>query len=225
MNKQNLGKTIYIINLYTLTLLEGVIVDVKEHEQLSGRTFLEYVVETNSENEYNKNISLYRSNYKNTVSYGANNFYFVKDQAIKALEVLKAKKLQDKIKADNTVKRKVIFNMSEVKGKTREEILASLLATKISEKMIQQSQFKHLCKKIDDIIELSNKIESLKFDFSKAFISEEEDRRNIVIDNLTLAFYCDILFDKLLKAKIYLTYKIGDKTLFINIKKWSTFFN
>lgn len=225
MNKQNLGKTIYIINSYTLTLLEGVIVDVKEYEQLSGRTFLEYVVKTNSENGYNKNISLYQSNYKNTIYYSVNNFYFVKDQAIKALEVLKAKKLQDKIKADNIVKRKVIFNISEVKGKTKEEILASLLATKISEKMIQQSQFKRLCKNIDSIIELSNKIDSLKFNFSKAFISEEEDRRNIVTDNLTLEFYCDTLFDKLLKANVYLNYKIGDKTLFINIKKWSEFFN
>ena len=225
MNKQNLGKTIYIINLYTLTLLEGVIVDVKEHEYRSGKTLLEYVVETNSEDDYNKNISLYSSNYKTGYRWSQHNFYFVRDQAIKYLEVLKAKKLQDKIKADNTVKRKVIFNMSEVKGKTREEILASLLATKISEKMIQQSKFKHLCKNIDGIIELSNKIESLEFDFSKAFPNGEEDRRNIVIDNLTLEFYCDILFDKLVTAKVYLNYKIGDKTLFINLKKWSEFFN
>ena len=243
INKENIGKTIYITNTYHKTIQEGVIIGIKEFDSLCGVKSSMYAVSISTENDGIKNMFLSEWQYKNNSRWHSTSFYFVREQAVKRLAELEALEQAQKERLTKTKRLYKELTIAEIIDKP-EELLSNIIIDGAVDLVFNQSQLKQINENYFTLIkEIINNKDNVYFDSNYAFLLTREIINNkdniyfdsnydfgvepfehVNIDNITLIFNLNVFGNNVKSMGFRIRYKAYGYVLTINYKKWYKFF-
>lgn len=226
INKENIGKTIYITNTHHKTIQEGVIIGIKEFDSLCGVKSSMYAVSISTENDGIKNMFLSGWQYKNNSRWQSTSFYFVREQAVKRLDELEALEQAQKERLTKTKDLYKELTIAEMLDKP-EELLSDIIIDSNADLVFNQSQLKQINETYFTLIkEIINNKDNIYFDSNYAFFKFTpgvEPFEHVNIDNITFIFNLNIFGNNVKSTSFRIGYKAYGYMVTINYKKWYKF--